>query len=120
MTEEGYRHEQSENQQCFRERAGTSYGPYSIQRDPVKQYASNCTESGCENLRSLLINCMTECCEDRLAVFEQMEAAQYVDQTKPAKVQEAFSNRKAGYDLAAAANVVMLRKVLMPRNRLFR
>ena len=31
------------------------------ERDAVKQYASNCTESGCENLRSLLINCMTEC-----------------------------------------------------------
>ena len=47
------------------------------ERDAVKQYASNCTESGCENLRSLLINCMTECSEDQLAVLE-----------KPAKVQE--------------------------------
>ena len=43
------------------------------ERDAVKQYASNCTESGCENLRSLLINCMTECSEDQLAVFEQMK-----------------------------------------------
>lgn len=45
------------------------------ERDAVKQYASNCTESGCENLRSLLINCMTECSEDQLAVFEQMKRA---------------------------------------------
>ena len=43
------------------------------ERNAVKQYASNCTESGCENLRSLLINCMTECSEDQLAVFEQMK-----------------------------------------------
>ena len=59
------------------------------ERDAVKQYASNCTESGCENLRSLLINCMTECSEDQLAVFEQkkrrsgsLEAGR-TDRTKP-------------------------------------
>ena len=57
------------------------------ERDAVKQYASNCTESGCENLRSLLINCMTECSEDQLAVFEQMKQRNMY-KTKPAKVQE--------------------------------
>ena len=42
------------------------------ERDAVKQYASNCTESGCE---------------DQLAVFEQMKQRNMY-KTKPAKVQE--------------------------------
>lgn len=57
------------------------------ERDAVKQYASNCTESGCEKLRSLLIGCMTECSEDQLAIFEQMKQRSMY-KTKPAKVQE--------------------------------
>ena len=76
------------------------------ERDAVKQYASNCTESGCENLRSLLINCMTECSEDQLAVFEQMKQRNMYKARKGSGA----SNRKAGYDLASAANVVMCGK----------
>ncbi|MBO4880027.1 MAG: spore coat protein [Clostridia bacterium] len=57
------------------------------ERAAVKQYAENCTESGCMNLRSLLINCMTECSEDQFAVFEQMKQRNLY-KTKPAQQQE--------------------------------
>ena len=57
------------------------------ERAAVKQYAENCTESGCVNLRSLLINCMTECSEDQFAVFEQMKQRNLY-KTKPAQQQE--------------------------------
>lgn len=53
----------------------------------VKDYASDCTEVACPNLRNLLINCMTECSEDQFAVFEQMQQRNMY-KTKPAKEQE--------------------------------
>ena len=53
----------------------------------VKDYAGNCTEVACPNLRNLLINCMTECSHDQFAVFEQMHQRNMY-KTKPAKSQE--------------------------------
>lgn len=57
------------------------------ERAAVKQYAENCTESGCMNLRSLLINCMSEVSEDQFAVFEQMKQRNLY-KTTPAQQQE--------------------------------
>ena len=57
------------------------------ERDAVKQYASNCTESAVKTCAVCFINCMTECSEDQLAVFEQMKQRNMY-KTKPAKVQE--------------------------------
>ena len=57
------------------------------ERAAVKQYAENCTESGCMNLRSLLISCMSEVSEDQFAVFEQMKQRNLY-KTKSAQQQE--------------------------------
>ena len=57
------------------------------ERAAVKQYAENCTESGCMNLRNLLINCMSEVSEDQFAVFEQMKQRNLY-KTTPAQQQE--------------------------------
>ncbi|MBR0136217.1 MAG: spore coat protein [Clostridia bacterium] len=57
------------------------------ERAAVKQYAENCTESGCMQLRSLLIDCMSECSEDQFAIFEQMKQRNLY-KTKPAQQQE--------------------------------
>lgn len=57
------------------------------ERAAIKQYAENCTESGCMDLRSLLINCMTECSQDQFAVFEQMKQRNLY-KTKTAPQQE--------------------------------
>lgn len=53
----------------------------------VKDYASNSTETACAKLRSLLINCMTECSNDQFAVFEQM-SSRNMYKTKTAKPQD--------------------------------
>jgi Coat F domain. len=57
------------------------------ERAAIKQYAENCTESGCMNLRSLLIDCMSECSEDQYAIFDQMKQRNLY-KTKPAQQQE--------------------------------
>ena len=57
------------------------------ERALIKQYAENCTESGCRDLRSLLINCMSECSDDQYAVFEQMKQRNLY-KTKQAQQQE--------------------------------
>lgn len=53
----------------------------------VKEYASNCTEVACQNLRGLLIGCMSECSDDQFNIFEQMKQRNMY-KTKPAKQQE--------------------------------
>lgn len=43
----------------------------------VKDYAGNITESSCKNLRQLLLSNLTECSTDQLAVFEQMKSRNF-------------------------------------------
>lgn len=38
----------------------------------IKDYASNTTESACPNLRRVLLGNMTECSQDQYQIFEQM------------------------------------------------
>lgn len=57
------------------------------EREAVKQYASNCTEADCGNLRTLLISLMSECSSDQLAVFDQMKQRNMY-KTKPAQQQD--------------------------------
>ena len=63
------------------------------ERAAVKQYAENCTESDCMDLRSLLINCMTECSQDQYAIFEQMKQRNLY-KTKPAPQQEIMTAKQ--------------------------
>ena len=44
----------------------------SQEKQLVKDYAGNITESSCTNLRQLLLNNMTECSTDQYYVFDQM------------------------------------------------
>ncbi len=44
----------------------------SQEKQLVKDYAGDITESSCQNLRQLLISNMTECSEDQYCVFDQM------------------------------------------------
>ncbi len=53
----------------------------------VKDYASNCTEASCPQLRNILVNCMSECAGDQFAVFEQMHMRNMYN-TKQAKSQD--------------------------------
>lgn len=53
----------------------------------VKDYASNCTEASCPQLRNILVNCMSECAGDQFAVFEQMHMRNMYN-TKQAKCQD--------------------------------
>ena len=39
----------------------------------VKDYIGNYTETACPKLRTLLLNCMTECSDDQFSVFDQMQ-----------------------------------------------
>lgn len=57
------------------------------ERALIKEYASNCSEAGCMDLRSLLINCMSEVSNDQFAVFDQMRRRDLY-KTKPAKGQD--------------------------------
>ena len=43
-----------------------------MEKQLVKDYAGNITESSCQNLRQLLISNMTECSQDQYCVFDQM------------------------------------------------
>lgn len=44
----------------------------SSEKQLVKEYASDISESSCANLRGLLANNLVECSADQLAIFEQM------------------------------------------------
>ena len=44
----------------------------SQEKQLVKDYAGDLTESSCKNLRQLLISNMTECSQDQYCVFDQM------------------------------------------------
>lgn len=44
----------------------------SQEKQLVKDYAGDVTESSCQNLRQLLISNMTECSQDQYCVFDQM------------------------------------------------
>lgn len=57
------------------------------ERAAIKEYADNCTESACMELRDLLINCMSECSQDQYAIFEQMKQRNLY-KTTPAQQQE--------------------------------
>lgn len=48
----------------------------------VKGYASDITESSCQNLRQLLLSNMTECSCDQYSVFDQMHRRQMYDTKK--------------------------------------
>ena len=42
------------------------------EKELTKNYAGNCTEASCPELRRMLLRHMTECSEDQFGVFEQM------------------------------------------------
>ncbi|MEA4970909.1 MAG: spore coat protein [Candidatus Pelethousia sp.] len=44
----------------------------SQEKQLVKDYAGDLTESSCQNLRQLLISNMTECSQDQYCVFDEM------------------------------------------------
>ena len=44
----------------------------SQEKQLVKDYAGDVTESSCQNLRQLLLSNMTECSQDQYFVFDQM------------------------------------------------
>ena len=46
----------------------------SMEKQLVKDYAGDVTESSCPNLRQLLISNMTECSQDQYCVFDQMRS----------------------------------------------
>lgn len=46
----------------------------SMEKQMVKDYAGNVTESSCPNLRRLLLANMTECSQDQYCVFDQMRS----------------------------------------------
>ena len=60
----------------------------------TKDYASNCTETACPQLRAMLIRNMTECSEDQYAVFEQMQQRNLYP-TKTAPQQDVQSAKQA-------------------------
>jgi len=59
----------------------------------VKDYAGNITESSCQNLRQLLLSNMTECSTDQFAVFGEMQRRQMYE-TKKAQASEVQSTRQ--------------------------
>ena len=60
----------------------------------VKDYAGNCTEPACPQLRNILMSCMSECAGDQFAVFEQMHTRNMykTKQAQPQDVQTAKSD----------------------------
>ena len=63
------------------------------EKDLVKDYAGNITESSCSNLRQLLLSNMTECSCDQYAVFEEMKNRQMYE-TKKAQQNDVQSTRQ--------------------------
>ena len=57
------------------------------EKDMAKTYAGSVTESASQELRKLLIRNMTECAEDQLCVFEEMNKRNMYP-TKQAQQQE--------------------------------
>ena len=83
----------------------------------VKDYIGNYTETACPKLRTLLLNCMTECSEDQFSVFEQMQQRNMY-KTKKAQPRQLSriclsSNSRPGKERKLSLNQkTMLRMVL--------
>ncbi|MBO4847882.1 MAG: spore coat protein [Clostridia bacterium] len=63
------------------------------EKDMVKTYAGNCTESASPELRRLLTRHMSECADDQLCVFEEMQSRSMYE-TKQAQQQEIESAKQ--------------------------
>ena len=65
----------------------------SSEKQLVKEYASDISESSCANLRGLLANNLVECSADQLAIFEQMNQRGFykTKQAPPSALRSAFS-----------------------------
>lgn len=63
----------------------------SQEKQLIKDYAGNITESSCQNLRQLLTSIMTECSQDQYCVFDQMRTRNMyaTKQAPPNEVQTA-------------------------------
>lgn len=59
----------------------------SQEKQLVKDYAGDITETSCTNLRQLLLKNMTECSTDQYAVFDEMRKRQMYE-TKKAQTTE--------------------------------
>lgn len=66
----------------------------SQEKQLVKDYAGDLTESSCQNLRQLLISNMTECSQDQYCVFDEMRnRSMYTTKQAPqSEVQTAKQN----------------------------
>jgi len=63
------------------------------EKDMAKTYAGSVTESASQELRKLLIRNMTECAEDQLCVFEEMNRRNMYP-TKQAQQQEVMTAKQ--------------------------
>lgn len=68
------------------------------EKELTKNYAGNCTEASCPELRSMLLRNMTECSEDQYGVFEQMRQRNMYN-PKDAQQQEVQSAKQKMQDL---------------------
>lgn len=66
----------------------------SMEKQLVKDYAGDVTESSCPNLRQLLISNMTECSQDQYCVFDQMRSRSMY-QTKQAQQTEVQTTKQS-------------------------
>lgn len=64
------------------------------EKDMAKTYAGSVTESASPKLRQLLIRHMTECAEDQLCVFNEMQSRNMYP-TKPAQQQDIQTAKQA-------------------------
>ena len=63
------------------------------EKDMAKTYAGSITESASQQLRQILTRHMTECAEDQLCVFNEMQKRNLYP-TKPAQQQEIQSAKQ--------------------------
>ena len=63
------------------------------EKDMAKTYAGSVTESASQELRKLLIRNMTECAEDQLCIFEEMNKRNMYP-TKQAQQQEVMTAKQ--------------------------
>ncbi len=68
------------------------------EKDMAKTYAGNITECASPKLRQLLTRHMTECAEDQLCVFNEMQSRNMY-QTKPAQQNEIAQAKQAMQNL---------------------
>lgn len=68
------------------------------EKDMAKTYAGNITECASPKLRQLLTRHMTECAEDQLCVFNEMQSRNMY-QTKPAEQNEIAQAKQAMQNL---------------------